>query len=110
MSLNKVKGRKRRREGDPDEHGTRRTPRCLRQKSGSVTSSELRKELPTSVHLLQDLTDTVREYIAEIHRTGPMVNVKPQPAVQRRGEQKTDAKYKRLENEHVIDRLHNRSS
>ena len=106
LSLNKVKGRKRRREGDPDEHGTRRTPRCLRQKSGSVTSSELRKELTTSVHLIQDLTEKVREDIAEIHRTVPMVNVKAQLYMQRWGMEKFEKIFKRIEMQKERAALH----
>eukprot|EP00942_MAST-04A_sp_MAST-4A-sp1_P000269 g269.t1 len=86
LSLNKVKGRKRRREGDPDEHGTR--------------------QLTTSVHLIRDLTEKVREDIAEIHRTAPMVNVNAQLYMQRWGMEKFEKIFKRIEMQKERAALH----
>ena len=106
ISLTNAKGKKRRREEDPDEHGTRRTPRCLRRKGGEVTSDDLRKELTTSVHLIQDLTERVREDIAEIHRTVPMVNVKAQLYMQRWGIEKFEKIFKRIEMQKERAALH----
>ena len=107
LGKSRLAGRKRRRrEGDPDEHGTRRTPRVLRGRGGNVTGQMLRNELSTSIHLIQDLTEKVREDIAEIHRTCPVQNIKAQQYMQRWGMEKFEKIFKRIEMQKERAALH----
>jgi hypothetical protein len=96
LAQSQLPGKKRRRDTDPDQHGTRRTPRCLRA-NFRANSKTLRKELSVSINLIQDLTEKVREDIAEINRTVPIQNVKAQLYMQRWGMEKFEKIFKRIE-------------
>ena len=79
-----------------DKFGGRSTPRCL-QPRNDATSDDLRRELGTSISLIQTLTEQVREDIAEVHRTCPVHNIKASMYMQRWGLEKFEQIFKRIE-------------
>ena len=63
---------------------TRSTPRCLRSKS-NASPGELRQELSVAIRTVQDLTNRVRQDIANVHKLCPITNLRAQLYMQKWG-------------------------
>ena len=67
-----------------DAFHTRSTPRCLRSK-GDASPAELRHELSAAIRTVQDLTNRVRQDIANVHKLCPITNLRAQLYMQKWG-------------------------
>ena len=92
---------KRRRPGNSDVHGGRRTPRCLRP-GASASRAQLRGELKKSIDMIHYLTEQVRDDIARVHETVPIQSVKAQLFMQRWGLEKFQKIFFRIQMSFLI--------